>query len=583
MILYDYKINGGIIMALNVKTKDSVIFGYLRELNATIPTYQRSYEWGQDQILDFLEDLYAEWERGVDSDSRYFFGPIITTEDENGLTQVIDGQQRLTTSTIFLAVLRDFVKSLTSVEDTYDLKGIIQRDLIGNGQAYYEYKLTQIGSIAEDFREQIQKDHQEKILKPKVLYSGKKSKGRGKVNNILRAYNQILAYLQDKTDSLTDQETYNFINEIFTVFTKQFFVVEISAVNRTEAFQIFQTINARGLDLSAADLIKSDFFGNSGENTEEVTQIWNRILVTLGDLNFSDFIRYSWNSKYNFTTARSLYKSVSKNINDSNKIIDFMKMLEKLSIPYSELNGDTEATYLIETDYGREALYILQELQELQFKTFQPLFLAAVNRNLSEKNMLSLIEASASILIRNKILNQGTNWLEKLFANLAQELNNSEEQTEKMVEAIINKLKSEQPNDVLISTKLSTYDFSNDTKLARYILRRIENNKEFEKGLVTFDNKKVHLEHIMPQSPADLSTWSVDEDTHADYLWKIGNLTLLLGSKNASVGNRTFETKKQGYSESDVRITRELIDYDQWDPSTIDARTEGLIQELLSL
>ena len=66
-------------MALSVKTKDSVMFGYLRELNATIPTYQRSYEWGQDQILDFLEDLYSEWERGVDSESRFFFGPIIST------------------------------------------------------------------------------------------------------------------------------------------------------------------------------------------------------------------------------------------------------------------------------------------------------------------------------------------------------------------------------------------------------------------------------------------------------------------------------------------------------------------------
>ena len=172
--------------------------------------------------------------------------------------------------------------------------------------------------------------------------------------------------------------------------------------------------------------------------------MWNQIVTDLGDLNFSDFIRYSWNSKYAFTTARGLYKSVSKSINDSSKIIKFMKMLKKLSIPYSELNGDSEPTFLIESEYGRQAIYILQELQELKFKTFQPLFLAAINKDASDKNILALVEASANILIRNKILNQGTNWLEKLFSSLAYELNNSDKPTDDLVKSIIDKLKREQ-------------------------------------------------------------------------------------------------------------------------------------------
>lgn len=185
-------------MALNVKTKDSVIFSYLRELNATIPTYQRSYEWGADQIEDFLEDLYSEYTRGVDSDSRYFFGPIITTEDKNGITQIIDGQQRLTTTTIFLAVLRDILSTLSNVRGSQDIKGIIQRDLIGDGTDFYPFKLTQIGSIAEEFRNQIQIDHNPEFLAEKPIYAGKQSKGMGKVNNILRAYNRILNYLKEK-------------------------------------------------------------------------------------------------------------------------------------------------------------------------------------------------------------------------------------------------------------------------------------------------------------------------------------------------------------------------------------------------
>lgn len=381
----------------------------------------------------------------------------------------------------------------------------------------------------------------------------------------------------------SDEDRVLFIKEIFDVFTKQFFVVEISAINRTEAFQIFQTINARGLDLSAADLIKSDFFGNSGEHTQEVTEIWNRIQESLGDLNFSDFIRYSWNSKYSFITARGLYKTVSKSINGPDKILEFMKMLERLSVPYAELNGDIEPTYFVEAMDGRQAIYILQELQELKFKTYQPLYLASINVGLTGRQVLALVSASANILIRNKILNQGTNWLEKLFSTLAQELNDNQLEVADRVASIIQRLAEEQPNDQIITAKLTDFDFSLDTRLARYILRRIENERSSEKGLINFDNKKVHLEHIMPQNPQNFLDWSVDENMHERYLWKLGNLTLLLGSKNSSISNNPFDQKKLGYETSDVGITRALARESTWNPKMIDQRTGELIRDLLAL
>lgn len=93
----------------SIKTTDDTIRNYLRKLNAVIPNYQRSYEWGEDQITDFLEDLYNELPKDDEnknttsiSNTSYFFGPIITTEESStGEKQIIDGQQRLTTTTIF--------------------------------------------------------------------------------------------------------------------------------------------------------------------------------------------------------------------------------------------------------------------------------------------------------------------------------------------------------------------------------------------------------------------------------------------------------------------------------------------------
>lgn len=572
-------------MGANIKTSDDIIYHYLNKLKATIPTYQRSYEWGTDQISDFLEDLYAEVEIGFDPSSRYFFGPIITTEESGtGNKQIIDGQQRLTTTTIFLAVIRDLMGEIKNISIAENIKHIIKNDLIGDGTEYHEYKLTQIGSIEEYFRVNIQEYHEQDNVEPKKLFNGKGSKGKGKVNNIIRAYNQILTYLRDKLSNYeSDEDKVEHLKLIFDVFTKQFFIVEISSPNRTEAFQIFQTINARGLDLSAADLIKSDFFGNSGPYTEEVIGVWETIQGILGDLNYSDFLRYSWNSAYSFTTNRGLYKSVSREMNDSKKINSFMFMLNKLSIAYAELNGDPEVNYLSLTDTGRKVMNILEELNELNFKIYVPIYLAMVNKDYREENMLRIMKKVSTILIKNKILSQGTNWLEKLFSSQGEKINNSSIDENNTVDTILNNLDDYQQDENIIKIALSSYDFSKDLKLARYILRSIENETPGEKGYVPIDNRKVHVEHILPKSPLTFEEWGLTEDLHEEYLWKLGNLTLWLGSQNSGAGNCAFKDKKSIYGESDLKLTRNLSNLNEWNPEQINDRTEDIISQFMAL
>lgn len=465
-----------------------------------------------------------------------------------------------------------------------NIKHIIKNDLIGDGTEYHEYKLTQIGSIEEYFRVNIQEFHEHDIVEPKKLFNGKGSKGKGKVNNIIRAYNQILTYLRDKLSNYeSDEVKVEHLKLIFDVFSKQFFIVEISSPNRTEAFQIFQTINARGLDLSAADLIKSDFFGNSGQYTEEVIGVWETILGILGDLNYSDFLRYSWNSAYSFTTNRGLYKSVSREMNDSNKINSFMFMLNKLSIAYAELNGDPEVNYLSLTDTGRKVMNILEELNELNFKIYVPIYLAMVNKDYREENMLRIMKKVSTILIKNKILSQGTNWLEKLFSSQGEKINNSFVDEDNTVDVILNNLDDYQQDESIIKIALSSYDFSKDLKLARYILRSIENEKPGEKGYVPIDNRKVHVEHILPKSPLTFEEWGLTEDLHEEYLWKLGNLTLWLGSQNSGAGNCAFEVKKSIYGESDLKLTRSLSNLNEWNPEQINDRTEDIIIQFMAL
>lgn len=580
----------------SIKTTDDTIRNYLRKLNAVIPNYQRSYEWGEDQITDFLEDLYNELPKDDEnknttsiSNTSYFFGPIITTEESStGEKQIIDGQQRLTTTTIFLAVIRDLLSEFKDIEDSNEIQIIIKNDLIGDGSEYYPFKLSQKGTIEEYFRNNIQRYEKKENAENKKIFTGTKAKGQSNVNKIIRAYNFILSYLRNKLEEfVTVEEKFRHLKKVFTVFANTFFVVEISTPDRSEAFQIFQTINARGLDLSAADLIKSDFFGNSGDNTEEVISTWSALEETLGDLNLSDFIRYVWNSQYDFINKRGLYKKVSKVIKNSEDIIKFIKILSKLSEPYAELNGDIDMGYLSKDNSGLELKNILLELNELGFKTYYPLYLAMVYKDYEIRQILMVMKKVTSILIRNKMLLKGTNWLEKYFSTLAQRISFGDNEIDAtvsyVVDSIETQIQAENLNDDVIRGLLTSYDFKKDLNLVRFILRSIENNSQKEKGSLPIDNKKVHIEHIMPQSPIQYEDWNIVEEAFGDYVWKLGNLTLLLDKNNARLGNKDFKLKKQIYKDSDVSLTRDLANNSKWTPNIIEKRTQTIIDEFFDL
>lgn len=567
-----------------VKPTDSVLMNYFKGLNAFVPNYQRSYEWGVDQIDEFMEDLFAETER--DEDSKYFFGPVVTTTDDEGHKQIIDGQQRLTTSVMFFSVIRNLVAKYGDNDaNAQNIRSVIDTELIGGMDEYHELTIVQTGEIADDFKRVIQNFNSEQEDNQLEVYKGRGAKGKGKINQVHRAYNELLAKTQEfiaRSGAISDEERILALKQLFNTFVKHFFVVEIWAPNRTDAFQIFQTINARGLDLSAADLIKSDFFGNSGQDQPKVEALWVEVQTILGDLDMSDFIRYVWNFRYTFSQKRSLYKSLSQTVHGQDLILTFMKLLKKLAKPYAEMNDDPEAIFLNSDREGVQALQIIHELNILGFRIYAPVYLAMVAKDYTHAEILTVLEAVRSILARTKLLGNSTNTLERLFAQVGHEISISQQDHAATIEQAANTFKAQQPKLALVQAALEDYDFS-DLRAARFVLRTIENAQPTEKQFS--DNQDVHVEHIMPKNPKpkDLESWGVTEESHRDNLWKLGNLTLWYGPTNSAAGNINFQKKQEYYKDSDVGLTRELMKYDHWSVDTIVERTDQLIQRFLAV
>ncbi|MDY4941220.1 MAG: HNH endonuclease family protein, partial [Desulfovibrio sp.] len=113
----------------------------------------------------------------------------------------------------------------------------------------------------------------------------------------------------------------------------------------------------------------------------------------------------------------------------------------------------------------------------------------------------------------------------------------------------------------------------------RYILVKIANRYQNETN-IALDFNKVHIEHIMPENN---SKWEVSEKDHTDYLWRLGNLTLLGANFNKRNSNKKFSEKKKGYSDSDINLTKKLLAYDDWGVKQIQLRQEELTTMALSI
>ena len=116
-------------------------------------------------------------------------------------------------------------------------------------------------------------------------------------------------------------------------------------------------------------------------------------------------------------------------------------------------------------------------------------------------------------------------------------------------------------------------------EIVRYIFRKIHNHLDPDSELNT-DNMVVHIEHIMPET---IGEWDIDEETHDEFLWRLGNLALLKGTLNTSISNKLFPDKKDRYGESQIKPNDELLTYTVWTPAEIEDRQNKLAKYALEI
>lgn len=521
-----------------------------------IPRYQRPYTWSEDQVADLWNDL-------KDEDFSFLGSFVFNYEnyEKTGNVEVIDGQQRLITLTILLAVVRDTYKVLGELE-----KANLTQLTIGEKDritAEPKFRLKCDEELNDFFSMNIQNENSNILgIKPK-------NKEEKRIKEVYQFLKEQLANALGQYSEKSKKIKY--LDEVKKkVFESR--VILVSIDNDENAYSIFETVNARGADLTAADLLKNHLFQRLPKQEEGIDfakEAWltieNNIEKAEGPLNVSKFIRYYWLSKYSFIPEKRLYKEVKKSMSDPK---NFVTDLSAASDYYYKIanNSVGEEVWSGEFEEKRVGKKIYESLKGLRMmgitQCYSLLFCLLMNKEKIGYNYSEIIKTIEKYhFVYSAVCKLSGNVVERVYFNAAKKIQedlkieNMEKRTHAIQKTLSNFVNSLQyPSRDFFVEKFMEIEYKN-YPLVIYILSNIERvTKRLEETDWIFT--KVNIEHILPQDPSE---WGLNQTDVKEYVNKLGNLTLLAKALNGPAGKKTLDEKVKFYAKSSLIINKELL------------------------
>lgn len=525
-----------------------------------IPDYQREYDWDENEINELLEDL-----EDVKPYESYFIGHMVFegkfTDEE---FKVIDGQQRITTLTIMLSVIRDlfYSKSLKNLGDGINDKYIFAKDVDNNSFVILENKMPY--PILQAYVQSVPND---KDLTVKPVKSGERK--------IIKAYDYFRSLFKDRTE----QELKDLRDKILNLE-----VIFVAASDKVDAHSIFMTLNATGKDLTPIDLIKNQIFSlyPTQPHIEEPNDTWKKIINNIDDKG-GKFFNNFWSSRYKKVSDSRLFKEFYKNIvKAETPIKDFVKQLLDDSFIYRKINNPSKEDW---KKQGEHQIYfsINAITNVFGIEVANTMLISLVREY--ECKMISqayLIKALNAIerfhFINNAICSNRSSGLDQFYSKSSRDLLNGKNKQDKhiVVDSFINNLEDKIPKkeNFIANFDLKLHYSSKSTKqkrLVNYVLTKIEFKKQ-NGNVQLYD---MSIEHIYPENP-DTNIWSPIDTKH---IGNIGNLVLLDAGLNSRIGNTCYQNKKSIIlEESKLISTKDVFNgNDKWSEKEIQQRRNELI------
>lgn len=536
------------------------------EFEYHIPSYQRPYAWTVDQASELFDDLYDFYQ--TEDDEGYFLGSIVLIKQEaKPYSEVIDGQQRLTTLTILLAA----ICSLAEGEYRSELKEYIMEPGKESQGLLPLPRLTLRERDKDFFLKYVQKLNFTELLKIEPLSLKNESQRNIQLNGkyFLDALNEKFA---QNLDGLKD-----FVRFLVT----RCYLVAVSTPNQQSAFRVFSVMNSRGLDLQPTDIIKADIIGQIPEDKQDdYNDRWEEMEIELGRAGFNDlfsFIRMIYAKE---KAKKSILEEFRQHV--LSKIKNPENLLEEVLEPYaSALAIIKRANYQAATN-AQETNTHLRWLNRIDNSDWIP--------------------AAIFFLAKNRDNPDYVQWffkkLERLAAYLhvcAKNVNERIDRYNEIITALEQPHSFENPINAIDLTEKETSEmrgaldgdiYELTPRRRNYIILRLD--AFISDGGASYDPTILTIEHVLPQTVDPNSEWSTlwpDENARKAWVHRISNLVPLNRRRNSQAQNYNFDKKKSAYFKgsknvSSYALTTQVLNTPAWTEEFLTKRQEELLKVL---
>ena len=543
-----------------------------------IPVYQRPYVWEKDNIDALLEDLWFSFEH--DRDGEYFLGSLVLQKTEqSGYSEyaVLDGQQRLTTFLILMAVLRDLT-------DDKDSKEAFQERL--NQKEKRARGIPERERIVFKIRDNVKNFVNDFIITPNGTTKLENEDNKLGLNELAKSENVSISHMANAILAMREffslhskEKIYDF--GIYAGLHPVF--IYVSTDNENDAFRLFNILNDRGVPLTNADILKSINIGEiqPESDTDRYAEKWEQLEQYFGD----EFDRF-------LSVVRTLFVKDKARLNlrvEFEKNIYGKELLKK---------GKETIDYLLETKDEYNEIIDLSNNGSLsnQYKnliTFMKMGLPSDDwkvpllavykkfKYADDFNLLAFLEKweykFSSDWILQRTPTERINSMNALLKHI--------ESSQTFQEVLANNsLYSVENNDLRDVLNREIYG----KQLAKYILLKHE-YLIMEHSATLLNIKNVTIEHILPQTPKDESYWTetFTKAQREEWTNRLANLVLITGKKNSKLRNNDFGNKKAKYKEDEQKnasllpSNRVFVEYEEWNIDSLEKRQQEMLDRLV--
>lgn len=542
-----------------------------------IPPYQRNYEWTNEQCKVFFDDIIKTAEANLGNRRvEHFFGTITYFESEQKFGEpskliLIDGQQRITTTMLFLVALRDITTVDKDKDKDFITKKYLENDNISD-DSEYKIKLKQVETDWDAYK--------------KIIISSKDISVKDKESAVYRNYK----FFYDELTLI--KEKYN-LQLLIDKGLSEFSVITIELYPERNSWEnpqeIFESMNSLGKPLSLADLIRNYLL--LGLSAEEQEKFYHNYWVAIERMlpgKLSDFIRDYMQCKADrpFPKAKEanykeLYASF-KGLFDKKEKKDILEDLVEYASIYESIVGEKSLQ-------NKEIDRLLKDINVLGATTTYSFIMEILkrweNRDFTDIEIIELLNVLYIYIWRRRLcgLSSGENKKIPLWNKKIEQIINSINKKDAFCEIIsCEDTSMRMPNNTELRKILKTSDCY-ALKQLRFLFTLIE--EKLSKSRPDLSDKNLQIEHIMPQTLNEEWKKMLGDDyinIHNEYLHSIGNLTLI--RHNQELGNNSFDKKKDIYVNNSALIIsqKEITNNEEWDGKAIEKRTNWIVDFILN-